>query len=201
MAMVKRLYTQHALAKDLGISYSALGKILDDVEPEKIVKQRGREVRQYALRPVVDAMVAAEVERALGKKPRRGKAPPSSGADLVLERFDLERERARKEARSAERLEIEIRRLRGELVEASRVVKIWDAMLDRIRARLLSIPSRLAPLIQSAPDREYSTLVALIKGGVVEALEEAHRYQSDRLEGADEDDEEDPGEGAQDEGG
>lgn len=62
-------------------------------------------------------------------------------------------ERARKDKESADKLALENQVRRGELVEASAIEAAWSMILMRVKTRLMSIPTTLAPLVAIEDDK------------------------------------------------
>ncbi len=83
---------------------------------------------------------------------------------------DFGTERARLIKAKADLAEMEALQRRGELLPAAGVEDAWTEVLSRLRARLLVLPDRLAPLIH-----EETTIAgarAIIRQGIAEALAE-----------------------------
>lgn len=70
----------------------------------------------------------------------------------------------------ADKIQLEIDKSRGLLVEADEVRQGWETILSRVRARLLRIPAALAPLVTGVSDT-YDVQQKL-EDGVREALEQ-----------------------------
>ena len=77
--------------------------------------------------------------------PTREALPLLFGQDR---KYSAAEERVRKDSMSADKLEIEVQKLRGELVDRPDVFHAWESMLVAIRDRLLSMPPRIVPLLQ-----------------------------------------------------
>ena len=84
--------------------------------------------------------------------------------------IDGRHEKARKDKEAADKLALENRVRRGELVEAADVEEEWTNILMRVRSRLLSMPTALAPLV--SPEDDPATIEDIISGSVREALDE-----------------------------
>jgi hypothetical protein len=74
----------------------------------------------------------------------------------------------RKAVALAELRELEVRRRRGELLEAAEVQKQWAAGLAALRDRLLSLPDRLGAVLAGRAEGE-------VRAALRDALEEALR--------------------------
>ena len=150
MAMQGELFTQHALAKHCGWSYQRMGSLLQAVQPRKSdPKANGTETRYYHLGDVFDALLVK-----------------AGNEDL-----DAAYERARKDKAQADKTELEVARLKRQMVIWAAVEKAWGQMLSRLRSKLLTLPSKVAPLVQSS-DGEYATIAEIVRGGVNDALRE-----------------------------
>jgi len=90
---------------------------------------------------------------------------------------DLMTERARKEKWQADKTEIEVAVLRGELAPIEEVHRQWDELLSRLRARALGMPSKLTPAVCAAA-QDFATVKNVIDGGVREWLEEMSNYEA-----------------------
>ncbi|MFE8033835.1 hypothetical protein [Thiohalocapsa marina] len=84
--------------------------------------------------------------------------------------YDYERERARLTKAQADRTELEAAELRGEMARAEDVIEAWGRMLGAARARLLSMPAKVAPRVRAATSDQIAS--GLIEAEVLEALEE-----------------------------
>ena len=101
---------------------------------------------------------------------------------------DYEPDRARAEARRAEAeaslAELKLARLRGELVSVSDFETELDRAFSSVRAKLLAIPPKLAPIMMPDNPNRARTL---LESAVLEVLAElqAHGGDGDEAEGAD----------------
>lgn len=96
---------------------------------------------------------------------------------------DFSAERARLVKAKADLAEMEAALRRGELVPAERVEQAWIAVLAHLRARLLGLPDRLAPLVH-----EEATIAgarAVIRRTVFAALSELAETPIDMAHGDD----------------
>lgn len=87
---------------------------------------------------------------------------------------DYEEARARKVAAEAEITQLELAKVRGELVVAEDVVSAWSDTLAGLKAKLISIPSKAAPIV--AAEDEAGVCQKIIEDLVREALEELSNY-------------------------
>ena len=82
--------------------------------------------------------------------------------------------RTRKVNAEAEIAEIELKKIHGELVVAEDVVSAWNDVLAALKAKLMSIPVKGAPIVSA----ESSTNVckSVLEDLISEALEELSNY-------------------------
>lgn len=89
------------------------------------------------------------------------------GADKERGVKPLDNERARLAKSQADRSEIEVARMRAELVPAVEIEKAWNDLATAFRAKILSLPTKLAPKLAGR------NAIAEIQGVLCDALEEA----------------------------
>jgi hypothetical protein len=98
---------------------------------------------------------------------------PTTGGILIGSSYD--EARTRKINAEAEISELELAKIRGTLCMTDDVVKAWEGVLHACKAKLLGLPSKMAPVLSNITD------TALIKNhvelGIREALEELSNYQ------------------------
>ena len=87
---------------------------------------------------------------------------------------DYEEARAKKVAAEAEITELELAKVRGELVVAEDVVTAWADTLTSLKAKLVSIPSKAAPIV--AAEETAAGCQKILDDLVREALEELSNY-------------------------
>ena len=75
--------------------------------------------------------------------------------------------RARKDKESADKLAMENRVRRGELIEAEEVQRGYGSLVMAARARLIQLPDSIAPLL---PPASAAAVVARVRTAVYEAL-------------------------------
>ena len=90
----------------------------------------------------------------------------------------LKAAQARLVTAQAELKEAELAEQRGELHRASIVQKIWGERNVNIRAKLLSIPTKISPELVG---KDLLTIQAKLKDAVYEALEELADYDAGRI--------------------
>lgn len=91
-----------------------------------------------------------------------------------MTQMSYEEARARKIAAEAEIAELELAKVRGSLVLAGDVVTAWSDVLANLKAKLISIPSKAAPIVAS--DDNAGSCQKVIEDLVREALEELSNY-------------------------
>lgn len=118
------------------------------------------------------------------------KAEVGSGTSIIKEKEQAEHERLKKEI-----TKIKLRKLRKEVHEAADVEAFLNGMLLNFRARLLSVPGKVAPQILGLSD--INAIIKILDDEMVQTLEELSEYDPDIVNGEngtdiidDEDDEE-----------
>lgn len=91
--------------------------------------------------------------------------------------LSLAAERARLTRAQADKAEYEAATLAGELVRTAAVAESWGRMISAARARLLSMPTKVAPLARAA--RSDADACEAIRREVYEALSELARDPDD----------------------
>jgi hypothetical protein len=97
---------------------------------------------------------------------------PSTGGVKIGSTYDVER--TRKMAADARIAEIELRKVEGELVIAEEVVDAWTSVVGAVKARLLSIPTKAAPIV--ANENQAGECQIILEDLINEALEELSNY-------------------------
>ncbi len=82
--------------------------------------------------------------------------------------------RTRKVTAEAEIAELELAKIRGTLVSADDVVKAWEDVLGALKAKLLSVPTKGAPVISTETDTPVCQRI--LEDLINEALEELSNY-------------------------
>ena len=114
---------------------------------------------RYELAPAVQGYVRYLQERSLGR--------PSAPEDYHTEK-------ARLVKAQADRAEMEVKTISGELVKASDVANEWFATINDCKSRLLSIASKAAPILAS--ESNAGACQTIIDDLVREALKELGSY-------------------------
>ena len=102
-----------------------------------------------------------------------GGARPNSGRKVGIKTGGddyqaLTKERVKKTRHEAKLAEFAERKASGELIEVELVQKEWQQILFNVRAKLLSMPTKLAP--QALAVKTLAEMQSLIADGVHEAL-------------------------------
>ena len=82
--------------------------------------------------------------------------------------------RTRKVTAEAEIAELELAKVKGDLVTAEDVVTAWEDVLGAVKGKLLSIPTKAAPII--AAESEPAVCQRICEDLILEALEELSNY-------------------------
>ena len=100
-------------------------------------------------------------------------------------KMDMDEARRRNEAAKAAMAELDLAKRRGELIEIEAVAEHVGEEYSRLRAKLLALPVKLAPMLENAESLQERR--EIIEDAIVECLAELT---------ADEDSAEEPGQGA-----
>jgi len=156
MAMQRKTWTISALSVELRTDRRTLAKILEDVAPAEEKKTGTRIEKRWLMADVVARLLDQRIAELIG--------------DAEGEPLNLEQQRARLAKAQADRQELALRRERCEVLPLDLVASFWQGLVAAARAKLLSMPTRLAPRVVAAktlPEAE-----AEIKSQVYEALSE-----------------------------
>lgn len=93
--------------------------------------------------------------------------------------IDSHKERARLLRAQADKTELEVRTLRGVLIPAEQVEKMWNMILAAFRARMLSLPIKAAQLVITIDD--FHEAERIIRDQVYEALTELAEYDVEKF--------------------
>jgi len=97
---------------------------------------------------------------------------PSTGGVKIGSSYD--EARTRKVNAEAEIAELELAKVRGQLVVADDVVKAWMDVLGNLKSKLTNIPSKAAPIVAS--ESEAGMIQAVLQDLINESLEELSAY-------------------------
>ncbi len=147
MAMTPKGWSINGLAVELCMDRRTIAKICAGLSPVSKSARR----KEYRL---------AEVVTRLGGE---GPPDPTDG-----ESYD--KARLRKMIAEADAAELETAKLAGEVISIEDAEAEWTEIATAIRAKLLSMPSKLAPLVAAEP--EPTRCRDLIEGVIFEALAE-----------------------------
>lgn len=103
------------------------------------------------------------------KPPRK----PTTGGIIIGSDYDTAR--TRKMNADAEIAELELARIRGTLCLTDDVVVAWETVLQAAKAKFLSLPTKLAPVV--ANETDVSLVKDHLERGLREALTELSNYQ------------------------
>lgn len=93
----------------------------------------------------------------------------------VIRMLTLDEARTRKLSAEAELAEIELAKAKGDLVPAALVITAWEEVLRAMKAKLLAIPSKAAPVL--AAEDNPGEVQKLLDTEIEEALNELSNYQ------------------------
>lgn len=97
---------------------------------------------------------------------------PSTGGVKIGSSYD--EARTRKVNAEAEIAELELAKVHGTLVVAEDVVKAWEDVLGALKGKLLSIPTKAAPVVSA--ETEAGVCQDILEDLMNEALEELSNY-------------------------
>ena len=98
---------------------------------------------------------------------------PSTGGVKLGSSYD--EARTRKVNAEAQIAEIELQKVRGELVPAEDVVNAWNDVLGALKSKLLSIPTKGAPILST--ETKAGVCQKILEDLINEALEELSNYE------------------------
>ena len=151
-----RIVNMTELAEILGYSVKTLAKWQKHDAMPALSIGKVRTGNQYDTAQVIEWLIQRE----------KGAAQAADDGKV----YHLEAERARLAHHQANKAELEAAKVRGELAEIALVCEHVGEQFATVRARLLAIPSRCAPLI--APGDTIAQRHTLIMDAIIEALEE-----------------------------
>ncbi len=151
--------TGRQLAAAFGVRARQVGRWVADGCPVLAPGGPGRAAR-FDLREVIGWYVARELA---ARAPR--------GGDVL----DPRHERARRDRAAADALELRNRLRRGECVEVVEVVRVWRELLAEVRAQLLALPTRLAPVL--APETDARLVADRLTTAVTDCLRGLARWR------------------------
>ena len=126
---------------------------------------KGRAGSKYESAAVIDWLAKREVNNLLG----------DAGS------IDIEEAKRRKLAAEAAMAETELDQVRGTLVPADKVEAEWSELVANCRAKLLSIPTKVAAEAYSA--QNVAEMKDTLKRAIIEALNELSESSADSGQG------------------
>lgn len=168
---------QSELAEALGVSPAVVSRDARRGMPIDSVEAAG-DWRARHLRPRVKAgQAAADPAPAPAATPSSRPARPDARPDLELDddRISYEEARRRREAAEAQRAELQLAELRGDLVRAVDIKAALSRRVASLRESFLQMPSRVVPLLVAHPgaadmDRLLRAEILLALGQVTEGI-------------------------------
>lgn len=94
-------------------------------------------------------------------------------------KIDYDEEHALHEKAKRIKAELELQVMSGQLHEADIIEKVMTDMLSNFRARILALPSKIAPIIQI--ENNISKIQTIIKDACMEALHELAEYDPEKF--------------------
>ncbi len=79
-------------------------------------------------------------------------------------------ERARHEQYKADLAQLDLKKKSGELIPVDDVVSDWGKMITACKTKMLALPSKVSPMLQTCDD--VREMEQVIKSGILEALDE-----------------------------
>lgn len=89
-------------------------------------------------------------------------------------KLDMDEAKRRKTAAEAALAELDLAKARGEVIESATVEKAWSDLILSFRAKVLSVPPKMAPMLIVAGD--VAEIERLLDDSLREALTELARY-------------------------
>jgi len=158
MAMVAEPLSISALSVLTGVDRRTIGKRLEGLEPAKIV----RKAKHYASSDALKAIYL--------------------GSDTG-EALDLNQQSARLKRAQADKTEIEVSILKGDLITGEQAKARWADMVTSMRAKMLGLPSKLAVRVTGLSMREVETESRDLVFEALQALaDDGSGYKRDRPE-------------------
>ncbi len=117
------------LSELTGLTFRRLFDIDAGLPPEKKLFVKGESGKKYDLALFLQRWVDYNVDRA------------TAGID------DLDSVKARHEKVKIEKTELEVKRLRGDLIKRKDVMKLWGDVVSAVQKNLLGIPNDIAPTL------------------------------------------------------
>lgn len=100
----------------------------------------------------------------------------ASGREILS--TDAHLERARLLKAQADKTELEVKAMNGELIAAEQVEILWSGLVSAFRSRMLGLPVRCANLVMSMDS--YQEIEGCLRSHIYEALEELSHYDPEQ---------------------
>ncbi len=141
--------TKKELASVAGYTYRQLYNIDRDLPPERklFVESEGG---KYDLAVFVQRWVEFNIDRE------------------TADEADLDAVKARHEVVKIKKTELEVARMRGQLVDVLDVKRLWADIVSTVTQNLIRLPSKLAPMLRMEDSQER--IAAVIGDGIREVL-------------------------------
>ncbi|MDE3037360.1 MAG: protoporphyrinogen oxidase [Pseudomonadota bacterium] len=95
-----------------------------------------------------------------------------------IEPQDTYAERARLLKAQADKTELEVKAMNGQLLATEQVELLWSGLVASFRSRLLALPVRCAQMVMSL--KTYTEIEGCLRAQVFEALSELSRYDPEQ---------------------
>ena len=102
--------------------------------------------------------------------------PIMFGMGKPSDKSTLEKQRTRLASAQAEKIELELEVIKGDLIPAEQVRSVVDSMVSAFRSRMLSLPIKAAPVVVTMADALEAEKI--LRDHVYEALNELSNYES-----------------------
>lgn len=152
------IVNQKELADALGITSRRIRQLTEEYGLFENAKAEGSGRKKYNLSRCVQEYIDYKVD-----------AEAPGGTNLIKEKEQAEHEQIKKKISI-----LKLRRLKRELHEAMDVEMFLTDMLINFKNRLLSIPSKVAPLVQGEED--VNQIVSILEKEVYATLDELSEY-------------------------
>ncbi|MCR4745232.1 MAG: protoporphyrinogen oxidase [Lachnospiraceae bacterium] len=169
--MAEQLVEPNVIAKIFGFEgVRRIDQLVQDgVITPTIVKVNGRSVRRYDLVPTVTKYIGHLQEKLKGR------------TDKTITALEYEKQKEEADIRykvaKAQKIELELKELKGQLHASEDVDRITDDLILNIRAAILALPGKLAVNVsECATPAEAS---AVIKRSCNDVLNELSKYEYD----------------------
>lgn len=150
--------------KDLAAIFGVTDRRIRQLTKDGILPQVGR--GKYVLGDAIQSYIKHLQERV-------------KEAAKSVDPKDLQKELTRLRKAQADKAELEVAEYQGKLHRAEDVEAEWTEMLSNFRAKMLALPTKLAPMLAMQDD--IQEVQAMLKAGIYEALQELSEYDPERI--------------------